>query len=165
MPGMPGHITESTSKFDGRKTLAMEPAWLYNTTSLKLGLYKDSTLPKDKVILTAVAVGAHAISPGKSLKFNIDNETVALKTHQQLTHIKTTAGTHGYVRSHEGAHARSYNASSKDYLVDITFIKRILKAENVAVRLDFRNSYAEGIFSHDGISLARPAFNNFMKKL
>lgn len=157
--GSPGAISKTTSSFDGTKELIMEPAWLYDST-IKLALFKNSKMPKDKLILTAVVRGAHIFADDPSLHFIIDGEIVSLKSIDRLTDINTSEGVVG-----AGFYVAPSNWSSNDYLVDLSFVERLLDAENVGVRLDLRKIYAEGVFSSDAPITARPAFRKFLEML
>ena len=159
MPGMPGNIIETTSKFDGSKGISMEPAWLYNSL-IKLALFKNTKMDKDLVILTALVKGAHNFAKGNSLHFNVDGEILSFKPIDEFTDIKTDPGFVG-----SGLYVPPSNWSSKRYSITKSFIKRIIDAERVVVKIDLRKTYAEGVFSKDSVATARPAFRKFYDRL
>ncbi|MDH4026785.1 MAG: hypothetical protein OEU57_15380 [Desulfuromonadales bacterium] len=155
----PGHITQTTSSFDGSKQLIMEPAWLYSSI-IKLALFKSSKMPNEKLILTAVVRGSHIFDDDPSLHFNIDGETLSLSSVDRLRDIDTSEGFTG-----SGFYVAPSNWSSKDYLVDVSFLEKIITAEDVYVTVELTDFYAEGIFSSDAPITARQAFKDFLKQI
>jgi hypothetical protein len=84
-----------------------------------------------------------------------------------MTDIKTTSG-----HLPESIYLLSswWPESPKNYLVSKAFIKRLIDAEKVIVRIDLKEEYhgkkfVEGKFSTDFPSTARPGFRKFYKKL
>lgn len=159
MPGMPGYISESTSKFDGSKQISMEPAWLKGSL-IKLSLFKNSRIKDGEVILTAIVKGAYIFSDGESLYFNVDGNVVGFKSIEKSTEINTSSGYAG-----SGVYIPPSNWSAKSYLVTTDFIKQIVNSENVIVKVNLRRSFAEGEFATDAPTTARPAFKKFLKKI
>ena len=155
----PGHITQATSTFDGTKQLIMEPAWLYNSI-IKLALFKSSKMPNEKLLLTAVVSGSHVFDDDPSLHFNIDGEILSLSSVDRLRDIDTSESFTG-----SGFYVAPSNWSSKDYLVDVPFIEKIVAAEDVYVIVEFTDSYAEGVFSNDAPITARQAFKDFLRQI
>jgi hypothetical protein len=160
-PGVPGHIYESTSKFDNSREITMEPAWLSDSApGIKLRLFKSTRMPKDQVVMDTIVAGAHSFARGKSLHFNIDGDIVSFSSIDELTDIETSPGFAG-----GGYYIPPSNWSSKRYLVTMDFLKRIIAAERVIVKVDLRKTYVEGVFSTDGFTTARPAFREFCEKV
>ena len=172
---MPGGIRTNVSEFDGSNEIVMEPAWVckestFGDCHIKLGLYWRSTMPQDKLILVAMTDGINAFSNGKSLYFNIDGEFVSFDSIDTLTEYDISEGTYmkGFIASGTyvpGIYIPPVNWSSQRYIVDKYFMEKILKAQRVAVRLDLRRGYVEGVFSKDDPMLARPAFRDFFNKV
>jgi hypothetical protein len=172
---IPGGIRTATSDFDGAKEVSMEPAWVckegtFGSCAIKFGLHWRSTMPKDRVVLVAMASGINAFSSGPSLHFNIDGTFVAFTSMDELTDFQVMGGTYirgvatpgGYV---PGWYIPPTNWSSQRYLVDKTFLEAILKAQRVAVRVDLRTGYVEGLFSKDDPTTARPGVRDFYKEV
>lgn len=155
----PGHITQTTSIFDGTKQLIMEPAWLYNST-IKLALFKSSKMPDEKLLLTAVVRGSHIFDDDPSLHFNIDGEILSLSSVDRLRDVHTSESFTG-----SGFYVAPSNWSSKDYLVDVPFIEKIVAADDVYVIVELTDSYAEGVFSNDAPITARQAFKDFLRQI
>lgn len=151
LPGTPGYISESTSKFDGGREISMEPGW--TDGDIRLGLFWRSTMHPDQVRITALIHGAHNI---ERLSFNIDGNIVSFQPTDTLTHIWTEPGA-GYFAP--------TNWSEREYMISRQFIDRLLAAERVAVRLDLMRGYVEGIFSEDRPTMARPAFRAFYDRV
>lgn len=158
-PGMPGYISETVSEFDGTKEIKMEPAWIYGV-ELKLGLFKNSKMKPNEVILTAVVKGAYNIDEGKSLQFNVDGKIYKFASIDSLTNIDTTSGFYG-----NGVYLPASNWSSKDYIVTKSFIKELIEAQRAIVKIELDKEYIEGNFSSDAPTTARPPFSKFYKKL
>ena len=158
-PLSPGRITQTTSSFDGSEQLIMEPAWLYNST-VKLALFKSSKMPKDELILTAVVHGSHIFDDEPSLYFYIDGELSSLSSIDRLRDINAPDDFTG-----SGFYVAPSNWTSKDYLVEISFIEKIVAAKKVYVRVKLTDSYADGIFSNDAPITARKAFMDFLGQI
>ena len=155
---VPGDIIETTSKFDGSRQISIEPAWVGN--SIKLTLFKNTKMPVNDIILTVVVRGARLFAKGNSLHFNVDGKIVSFKSIDRLTDIKTSSGFAG-----GGYYIPPSNWSSKAYVVGKSFIKRIIAANRVVVKIDLTKTYVEGVFSKDGYTRARPAFKKFYARL
>lgn len=158
LPGSPGYITESSSLFDNSKSINIEPAWLIDGlrgSDIKLSLYKNSKMDENMVILIALVMGAESIAKDTSLHFKIDDQIVSFSSIDTLTDIET-----------KESHGKYYqNWSSKRYQITIDFLKRIIEAEKVIVKLDLAKTYAEGEFSTDRLTTARPAFRKFLERI
>lgn len=151
----PGDIRTYISEFDGAKEIVMEPAWVckegtFGTCLIKFGLMKRSTMPQDEVILVAMVKDIQSFKTGESLHFNIDGDIVSFASIDTTTEFEITEGIYlpgvttptGY----SGVYFPPEGWSSKRYLIDKNFLEKILKAERVAVRIDLRKGYVEGIF-------------------
>jgi len=166
-PDIPGYIRSSVSEFDGAKEIVMEPAWVckesgFLNCNIKLGLYRRSTMPENQIVLVAVVQDIKSFGEGKSLHFNIDGEIISFESIDTLTEFETKEGT--YI-PYSGLYIPPTSWSAKRYLIDKNFLDKILKAQRVAVRIDLRRSYVEGIFSRDAATLARPAFRDFYNEV
>jgi len=161
MPGMPGYIRESISKFDGSKQISMEPAWLYNSP-IKLALFKNTKMPDSTVMLIAVVTGAHNFARGKSLHLNIDGNIESYASIDDFTDIETTSGYYG---SSIGVYIPGSNWSSKRYIVSKEVIYRLINAKDAWVKIDLSKEYVEGRFSSDAPTTARPAFREFYRRI
>ncbi len=159
MPGMPGHITESTSKFDNSKQLTMEPAWV-GDGPIKFSLFKSTKMPKDTLILEAIIKGIESISQGNSLHFNVDGTIYDFKSIDDLTDFEVEEG---WYRSTIYVPPASW--SSKRYIIDTKFLNLINSAKNVIVKLNLKNEFVESEFSKDNPTAARPAFKKFYEKM
>ena len=158
--GLPGSITERVSNFDKTTEISMEPAWLSGgSEAIKFGLYKTSKMNNDQAMLVAIVKGAYNFASKDSLQFNIDGEIVSLNSIDMLTDIETEDGVYNSV-----AYFPAYNTSSKRYMVKKDFIKRLLDAKNVWVKVNLSKDYFEGEFSKDHPTTARPAFRKFYSK-
>ncbi len=126
----------------------------------KLGLHYNSAMPASSAVMTAVVKGAESIANGESLKFNINGVITSLTSIDQTTDIRHDPGLYNSVTTIHGS-----SWSSKRYRVDIAFIKRLIESEAVTARLELSREYAEGKFSTDAPTTARPAFRRFIKAL
>lgn len=149
IPGMPGHINEKRSSFDGSAELSMDPAFVYRNndgfsgSDLQLALFWRSAMKPEELIIEASVPGAQSIATTNSLHFNINGEIVSFTSIDQLTNIE--------------------GLSTKRYPITWQFLDRILAAKDVRVRLDLKTTFVEGIFSDNSTSAARPAFSKFAK--
>ncbi len=167
----PGYINTRVSEFDGSTEYSMTPAWvckenIFDGCSIKLGLHRTSKMPPDQLILVVQVDGIRNILGKDSLKFNIDGTIVAFTAIDFNTEIKTNPGIYqpGFATRKTyvpGYYIPPSDWSSIRYIIDKEFLKTILNANKVAVRVELPTSYLEGIFSKDGATLARPAFKEF----
>lgn|GEM_PF-1495959 len=158
-PGAPGYISESISNFDKTSQISMQPAMLKKGDIL-LGLYKTSKMPEDMLILIAVCRGVESFSQGESLHFNIDGKIVSFASIDKLTEFE---------RIHGVASGRTYvpghNESSKRYVVTKGFIRKLIDAKEVWVKIDLSKAFVEDEFSYDFPTCARPGFREVYKRI
>jgi hypothetical protein len=158
--GTPGNTSKSVSTFDGSTQIKVEPAWVFNgwsATGFKLGLYRNSSMPEDKVIMVAVAKGAESIADGESLRFNFNGEIIGLTSIDTTTDVRFEPGVYTSLLSTPGT-----SWSSKRYETDIAFTKRLVNETNVTVRLELARDFMEGRISSDAPTTVRPAFRRFL---
>ena len=153
---VPGSVSVSKSNFDGSTEIHTEPAFVYDgvfTSEIMFSLHRNSTMQPGEVILTASA--SKNIADGPSLKINLDGEIVSFTSIDSTSEIFTApVGT-----------SRAAVRCAKRYKVDIDLLNRMMRGTNVMVRLELFRTFAEGRFSVDGASTARPAFRRFLAAL
>lgn len=159
MPGMPGHIKESTSKFDNSKQMVMEPAWV-GSDPIKFGLFKNSNMPKDIVVLDVIVKGVESFATGKSLHFNIDGQFYSFGSIDEMTDYEVDPG---WVSGYQSVPTTSW--SSKRYIIKTDFLNQMINGEKVMVKVSLEKKFIEGEFSSDVPTSARPAFRTFYEKL
>lgn len=159
IPGHPGHISESTSKFDNTRYLTMEPAWLAETSTVKMSLFKNSKMPDSLVVLTVVLKGVHHISDEKSLLFNVDGQFFEFSSIDETTKYEYDEGVYSSYN-----YAPSTNWSSKRYPITTWFLNKINNAQDVRVKILLETEFLEARFSSD-FQNARSSFREFYKKL
>jgi hypothetical protein len=157
-PGAPGYVTVSSSNFDSSTQVSMEPAWLWNSP-IKLELFWNTKMPDSQLVISALIQGLETFSDGESLQFNIDGEIVGFTSIDEYTEYETVSGYAG-----GGIYVPPASFSYKRYIVDLDFINHLISAEEVIVRVSLEASYAEGNFSSDAPTTARPAFRKFISK-
>lgn len=161
VPGGPGFISEDVSEFDGTTQIKMVPAQIDDSgTGVRLGLFHNTKMRPNSIVLTAVVSGVHRFSDGKSLHFNIDGDVVSYASIDSSTDFSTSSGFVG-----SGIYIPPSNWSSKDYLVDKDFVVRITQAERVIVKVDLKKTFVEGPLSGDSLFIAMPAFKEFLLKM
>lgn len=155
-----GQLIESTAMFDGASELSMVPAWICKSEEEKDGcfirmkLFHRSSMPKDEIILYASASGTRNIADGESLWFNVDGEKIGFTsidqgtTYEQLPVI-------GYI---------SAPWSTKRYLVDRAFLKKLILAKQVIVRLDLGQTYLEGLLNSSKEHHGQKSFESYYHK-
>lgn len=149
--GMPGSISKQTSQFDGTNQITMEPAWIYGGSgAIKFGLYKNSKMPNDKVILTAVVNRITDFAKKGALEFKIDGEIISLDSIDSLSDHAVDPYSNGW--------------TSRRYEVSKDFIEKLINAKKVYVKINLIKEYVEGEFSSDAPMTARPSFKNFIKE-
>ncbi|MBC8213176.1 MAG: hypothetical protein H8E71_00835 [Candidatus Marinimicrobia bacterium] len=158
-PGMPGYISDTVSNFDGSRQINMDPAWLYNSP-MTLALFKNSKMPDSTIVLIAGVKGTHSFSEGKSLHFNIDGKLESFSAIDNMTDIETAPDFYG-----SGVYIQASSWSSKRYLITKDFLSRLIKADDVWVRIELRKDFVEGRFSSDAPTTARPSFRDFYDRI
>jgi len=151
----PGTVEVIKSKVDNSTHIHMEPAWLENTP-IKLGLYRNSNMPENDIVLTVLVKGYHIFMWKESLKFNIDRNVEVFTSIDKLEGARTLEeiyGTDRYIFADQ---------TSKLYLIDRSFLERIINANEVYVRVDLQLGFKGGVFSKDGPTLARTGFKKFL---
>lgn len=138
MPGMPGTVYEKKSAFDNAVEISMEPAWV-GSSGFKLAVFWRSTMAESELILDCVIKGTHSIASGKSLKFNVDGEIVALETIDELTDFTFTSG---YASGYTYSPGSTW--STKRYRVERATIDKILAGHKVIARINLAKTYIEG---------------------
>jgi hypothetical protein len=157
---IPGDLTEHVSDFDQAVELSMVPAWLYGGThSIKWKLLWRSTMPLDEFLLHVHVTGSDPIAVGRSLHIKFDGEQVDLSTLDPMTGSYIVPG-----GVFNGIEIPSSSWWWQRYQINRDLLERLLKAQDVRVRVDLGTSYAEGIFSNDAMTTARPAFRRFYSR-
>ena len=165
MPGMPGYIDMTESSFDGSVQLSMQPAFVYRDndgfsgSDLKMSLLWRSSMKDSDIVLIAQVTGAHSIARGESLMFNVDGQIHSFKSIDEITNINYEPGVYSTI------YIPGQNISSKRYVMEKSFIKKITNATDVKVKLNLSQSFVEGIFTDTTPSSSYDAFIAFMKKL
>jgi len=163
---MPGGITERTSSFDGSSEISMKPAFIYRSaggfsgSDLEASLHWRSSMPRDQLILTMYINGIESIPSRNSLRFNVDGEVNEFSSIDTFTEFSSEYGSYS-----SWATVPPRSSSFKRYIVSEEFIREILNADAVFVRLDVGSrGYVEGVFSDNAMSSAKPAFTRFMER-
>ena len=153
---IPIPIHTNKSKFDSQVELSMIPIGIGSKFAPLngLGLYKNSKMQKEAIVLTALVTGAHIFARGNSLHFNIDGEIVSFRSIDELTDIETYVGYCNIVSAK--------NTSQKRYLINRSFLKKLVNADKVVVKINLDKTYVEDIFTG---SLAHKAFIKFDEKI
>jgi hypothetical protein len=153
----PGELTEHVSDFDQAIELSMEPAWLYGGThSIKWQLSWRSTMPPNEFFLRVDVTGSDPIALGQSLHIKLDGKQVDLSTLNPKTGLHLIPG-----GLFNGIELPSSTWWWQRYQINRELLEQLLKAHDVRVRVDLGTSYAEGVFSNDAMTMARPAFHRF----
>jgi hypothetical protein len=156
----PGGLSEHVSDFDQAIELSMEPTWLDGSThSIKWKLSWRSTMPPNEILLRVEVTGPDPIALGRSLHITLDGEQVDLSTLDPKTGSHVIPGVY-----FNGIELPSSGWWWQRYQFNRNLLERLLKAHVVRVRVDLGTSYAEGVFSNDATSTARPAFQRFYNR-
>ena len=152
---------EQSSKYDGEKQLRSNPAWVYQS-DIKLSLLKTTRKEKDDIVLYVHILGMTDFRKGECLKFKIDGKEKSLAPIDGHSDYGTAAGhTQGLMIDQS-----SYTYTSRRFLIDRAFIKQLIDAREVLVRVELVNSkVADGVFSKDGPYTARQYFRAFYNKV
>jgi len=164
MPGMPGYISKTESSYNGAIQYDMEPGFVYrgNDSFSGADLFMSlswNTKMKDDILLIAHISRLSSILRSNSLHFMIDGDEVSL----------SSIGTFTDRRYEPGVYSTTYipgtSYASRTYVVKVSFIERLINANDVRVKLDTSDGYVSGYFSNDTTSSAVSAFRDFMEKV
>lgn len=165
MPGMPGHISKTTSSYDGAVQYDMEPAFVYRSSGsfsgadIKMALSWNSATKDDSVVLFVEMSKLISIDSGPSLVFKVDGKERSFSSSSKYTSYDYKPGVYG------AASVAGHHTSSKSFVVPIEFIRQIVAAKDVVVKIDTDAGYYSGVFSNNAQSSAVNAFADFLEKI
>lgn len=164
--GPPATIREAVSSFDGATETAMEPSYICSPKSgqpcsIRLGLFKRSTMAPDSVILFVVVDSSDPIAEGESLLFRVNDSVSAFSTIDRKTRYAIGKGPHTTGTEFCG----SANCSVKRYLVSRDFLKSVTDAREVSMRVLLKKGYMGGLLVDGGPGLALPRFREFYARV
>lgn len=155
---IPWHVKERKSPLHDAAEISVGPVWTYST-SVSLSLYRRTNMPEGKIMLVAHVPGVRLFAKEPSLLFQIDGEIVTFSSSDERINVETDPG------SVSGKFfSPSMPSSSKHYEIDDLFLKRLIDAEKVIVRIKLKDTFAEGIFSDDRAA-AHQAFSRFYERI
>lgn len=163
---VPQRIQESVSPFDGAQEIALEPALVCrergaHACSIKLGLFRRSTMHPDKVILIVLVEGSRQADKDESLHLIIDGEETGLSSIDARTRYRVGTGPH---TTGTDLYGSDLQRSIKRYLIDKSLLERIITARSADVRVDLVGGSISGrLLSYNG-RLAIPAFREFYER-
>lgn len=144
----PWAIREYVSAFDGATETKIGP--VYIDEDLGIYLFRRSTAPEDHAVLTVFIAELRSFESDPAVRFKIDGEVVPLDSIDPLTLYRTEPGYSG-----SGIYLAPTQWSEKRYSVDRAFLRRILSARDVVVRVDLDNGrYVEGVFAPENSQFA-----------
>lgn len=161
MPGRPGYVSQTTSKFDNATELHMVPVWASNEGYMQLALFWSTKLNKDTIILETHISPATSFAIGESLKLKIGNNFYGFKAIdlQAKTYIKE-----GYAG--QGIYIPSSSWSSQRYELPINLINNLLTADKPVIRIELQTEYMEReLDNSDGGLYYKDPFKEFMTQL
>ena len=149
MPTMPGDVSTTESAFDGERQVHVDPGWLskgWEGSSLKLGGFWSEKTPE----VFALEVVYFGVAGIESVQVNVDGEIIELEPASALTDFDHP---HGRVES------------GRRFVVPLEFVDRMMEAERVVFRVGLGGTRAEGIFSTNAPTTARPAFRKALARI
>lgn len=168
---MPGTVISYESESCMTKEITTEPAFVckegFGDCLIKFGLFRRSTMPENQIILTVMVDGIHTFTE-PSLLFNIDGEIIKFVSINAVEDSATTEEAYissTYVPGTSATHLPIPRYSKRYYLIYRAFLKKILNAQRVEVRINLSKTYYEGIFSQNKTYTARPAFRDFYERV
>lgn len=163
--GPPGKIAVSVSPFDGAQETALSPACSGGSGSgqpcfVRLGLFIRSTMAPGTLILIAVVDASNPIAEGESLSFTMNGQETALTSIDRKTKYPIGKGPH----TTGTAFYQSSGSSVKRYLVTRAFLKEVIDAPEVSLRVKLKKGSMEGPLSDGDPKLALPSFREFYSR-
>ena len=163
IPGMPGHLTTTVSTYDDSKSITMKPAFLLTSTgdvAVSFGMYWNSKIEKNTVIMTVRVAKAVSIDNGKSLNFNVNGELFSFEPIDLYTMFNRDPS---IVTG--GVYIPGTNWASKRYVIPSSFMDKINTAKSVKVRVELSTSYVEANYIWSAPSSIKSSAVSFMKKI
>lgn len=160
MAGMPNNIKTSTSSFDNSQHIQMEPGFVYENADFtsyayfKLGLSWNSNDKNVTIITAEIPQSIVNINSNKGLQFNIDGEIVKFDSYEIFTKHDVSS-----------AQQTVYSESKKRFVTDKSFIKKLITAKSVKVKLLTGDGYLEGDLLVDKPSAAIHGFKDFIQQI
>ncbi|MBR9866957.1 MAG: hypothetical protein GYB20_07735 [Oceanospirillales bacterium] len=167
-PCATGCVSEYTSTFDGTEELSMSPSYVYRSnkgvsgSDMRIGLYWSSSLPDDNIVLIVLPHKDKPVSTGTTINFNVSGkfDSFTSVTKDQIANLNPSTEAKTYFHPNV---IKQMNVLY--YVVEKDFIREILSAQDVRIRIDLENSYLEGVFSYNGRIGAKQDFINYMSRL
>lgn len=131
MPGAPGYISETTSRFDGGREISVSPGHASGCCSL--GATWRSMAPTVVHIVAENIGSLVSIQDRGGLEFNIDGRVVKLDSTGHPTEFEATR--------HQGV---TYRRSSKSFIMKRADFEAMLSAKLLKVRLNTAHGYTDG---------------------
>jgi hypothetical protein len=142
---MPGGLSTTESKVEGTTEISVIPGWIPGS-DMKLGVYRNNKMNKDEAVLV-VQTKLMTVQSKDGLSISIDGVKSNFSSEDQLSDLSE-----GYF--------------SKRFTVKIDYIRRMVSGKSVWVRVNGNGStYAEGEFSREGYTTAKPGFKKFLEKI
>jgi hypothetical protein len=151
LPTTPGTIKLHESKVDGAKELSMDPG-ICAEQFIKIGFLKTTRMKPDEVVLKLTLDGVHGIANGESLIFNIDGQTITLKTEQAFTEFGENMG--------------GYATSNKNYKTNIEFLNKLNSAKVAHLQILLSNGkYLETDYNNTTSWGSKTALPKFLSQI
>jgi len=135
---MPGYISQTASIFDDAQEITLKSAGLFDSSGLSLGLFWRTPMQDDVLIIAEVG-GAHIFDSDQSIQFKIDGKITELPPANNYDS--------GEIDTKYVEMLGVISKSKKQYMTNKLFIRKILNAQKVLVRVDLHRGYVEGRFS------------------
>lgn len=139
---MPGDIHERKSDFDNSIEITMEPSWAYSESGdseIQLDPAWRSSMPKETCALTFWVMDTVIFSDRDPVKFNIDGNIISINSSEPMQYVYNPGMVHPYVAP--------WSKSGQKFMVSKSFLKKILNAKRVVIRIDSDHGYREATFS------------------
>lgn len=161
MPGMPGYTSKIESKFDNAVEYHMIPAWVPDSSGMKMGLFWSSRMPKDTYEIQAWVTPISIFSGGACLQFKADGRMIALSPYDSTESTFFQEGSYA-----NGLTIPSSTWSFRKFQITSTDLKTIINARETLVRLALQNGrYLEGELSKDVPGSVVSPFKDFVAKI
>ena len=148
------------STFDGSTEVTVEPGFIYSSKKFSsrgnflLGLHWSSAAKNVVTITADVRGGFVNLYSEEGLQFNIDGEIIKLSSLSAMTDTEVSV----YL-------GEVFKRSTKGYPVTLDFIRRLVAADDVKVKLVAQKGYLEGDFMAKKPGAAFKGFTKFLEKI
>jgi hypothetical protein len=158
-PGYYGYISETVSKVDGTRQISMKP-FPVGDSPIRLSLLKNSSMPKDLILLIVQLEGAHDFNKESLVLFDLDSDIYRFRPYEGPTDRRPGPNDVNVLVYDATAHW-----SSERYGITTEFLRKLCAARTAVIRLDLGDEFYEGTLQYAPAVSDRSALKSFYERV